>query len=97
MLCGDLNGKGIQNRGAIYIADSLWCTAKLTQYCKATILQFFFFKKIRFQQFSWLNITASLPVRFLRLAGDSAPLEAAENWGEKSFAKRKKLNLTENM
>ena len=91
VLCGDLIGKGIQSRGDICIADSLWCTAKLTQYCKATILQWLFFKKIIVQRFSWLNITASLPVRFLRLAGDSAPLKVAENWEEKDFAKRKKI------
>ena len=41
-LCGDLNGKAIQKRGAICIpiADSLCNTAGTNTNCKATILQF---------------------------------------------------------
>ena len=40
-ICSDLNGKEIQERGHIceHIADSLCVQQKLTQLCKATILQ----------------------------------------------------------
>ena len=41
MLCGNLNEKEIQKRGAIciHIADSLGCILE-TQHCKATVSQF---------------------------------------------------------
>ena len=45
VLCGDLNGKEIQNKAkqnedtCLPIADSLSVQQKLTQHCKATVLQ----------------------------------------------------------
>ena len=45
VLCGDIDGKEIQNRGNICIQS--WITAacqELTQHCKATILQYIFLK-----------------------------------------------------
>ena len=53
MLGGDLNRKEIQKRGfiCIHIADSLCCTAKITQYCKQLYLNVFFLIKDYFRGF----------------------------------------------
>ena len=52
VLCGDLNGKGIQKRGDISILQLIHfgVQQKLTQHCKATILQLKKFKKKKKQE-----------------------------------------------
>ena len=57
MLCGDLNGKEIQEREDVCIADSLWCTEE-TKHCKATIMKWIFKKK-------WSNLGCPSLVSFI--------------------------------
>ena len=57
MLCGDLNGKEIQKRGDIYIAESLCCIAEIVTKQLYSNNFFFFFnsKNSRAKAGGWLG------------------------------------------